>query len=73
MVKLINLMYIYIVINSTHTLKLSKMKQVFILIDKTEVNNINGFYDRKEMMQHDADRLNAAITNNTIWVLTPNN
>ena len=49
------------------------MKQVFILIDKTEVNNINGFYDRKEMMQHDADRLNADITNNTIWVLTPNN
>ena len=48
------------------------MKQVFILIEKTEVNNINGFYDRKEMMQHEAERLNSIIANDTIWVLMPN-
>ena len=46
------------------------MKQVFILIEKSEVKNINGFYDRKEMMQFEANNLNLDLVN-TIWVLTP--
>jgi hypothetical protein len=47
------------------------MKQVFILIEKTEVNNINGFYDRQEMARSKADNLNSELKN-TIWVLQPN-
>ncbi len=47
------------------------MKQVFILIEKSEVNNINGFYERKEMMQYEADNLNSNLTN-LVWVLCPN-
>lgn len=48
------------------------MKQIFILIEKSEFKNINGFYDRKEMMQYEADNLNRELPNNLIWVLTPN-
>ena len=48
------------------------MKMVYILIEKYELNNINGFYDRKEMMQHEAYNLNMSLKN-TIWVLQPNN
>ena len=49
----------------------TEMKQVFILIEKREVNNITGFYGRKEMMQFEADNLNRKLKN-TIWVLQPN-
>lgn len=47
------------------------MKQVFILIEKTEINNITDFYFRKEMQQFEADILNTTL-NTTIWVLQPN-
>ena len=47
----------------SHNLKQTTMKKVFILIEKKEVNNINGFYDRKEMMQHEADNLNSELKN----------
>ena len=46
------------------------MKQVFILIEKSETKNINGFYDRREMAQYEATNLNTDLKN-TIWVLTP--
>lgn len=47
------------------------MKQIFILIGKSEIKNITGFYDRKEMMAHEADNLNQDLKD-TIWVLQPN-
>jgi hypothetical protein len=48
------------------------MKFVFILIDKRDVSNIGlGFYDRKEMMLHEAENLNADLES-VIWVLQPN-
>ena len=47
------------------------MKQVFILIEKTEINNINGFYNRKELRLSEAVNLNSELKN-TIWVLQPN-
>lgn len=50
------------------------MKQVFILIDKAdlkEILSLDGFYDRKEMYQHEADRLNSSLVG-TVWVLQPN-
>ena len=47
------------------------MKQVFILIEKTEVNNICGFYDRRVMMAYEAENLNSDLST-TIWVLQPN-
>lgn len=48
------------------------MKQVFILIEKSEVNNIGlGFYDRKEMMAYEAANLNADLKT-TVWILQPN-
>ena len=52
-------------------LKLKTMKQVFILIEKSEVENVNGFYNRKELFQFEADNLNAYLSN-LIWVLQPN-
>lgn len=57
--------------HQNNNLKITIMKQVFILIEKSEMKNINGFYDRKEMTQYEADNLNSELTN-TIWVLTPN-
>ncbi len=47
------------------------MKQVFILILKSDINNVNGFFDRREMMQYEADNLNSQLTD-LVWVLTPN-
>lgn len=47
------------------------MKQIFILIEKSEVNNINGFYDRREMYQYEADNLNSKLIR-LIWILQPN-
>jgi len=49
------------------------MPQIFILIDKSEINseNINSFYARREMMQYQADKLNAELKN-TVWILQPN-
>jgi hypothetical protein len=47
------------------------MKLIFILVFKHEVNNINGFFDRKEMYLHEAANLNSDLTN-TVWVITPN-
>ena len=47
------------------------MKQVFILIFKSEIDKINGFFDRREMYQYEANNLNTDLTD-TIWVLTPN-
>jgi hypothetical protein len=47
------------------------MKFIYILIEKTELNNINGFYDRKVMMQHEAQNLNEDL-DRLIWVLQPN-
>lgn len=47
------------------------MKFLFILIYKTEVNNINGFFDRRELTLHEADLLNHYLTD-TIWVMPPN-
>ena len=57
--------------SNTNHLKHTTMKQVYILIFKTEVNNINGFFDRKELMLHEANNFNSNL-NDTIWVLTPN-
>jgi hypothetical protein len=48
------------------------MKQIYILIFTSEVNNINGFFDRKEMLLHEAVNRNSELTD-LIWVLTPNN
>lgn len=47
------------------------MKFVFILIFKSELNNINGFFDRQEMYLHEASHKNEDLTD-TIWVLEPN-
>jgi len=47
------------------------MKQLFILIEKTEINNITDFYFRKEMHQFEIDILNTTLKS-TIWVLQPN-
>ncbi len=50
------------------------MKQVFILIFKSEVNNYNsvdGFFNRKEMYQFEANNLNSDL-DDLIWILTPN-
>ena len=47
------------------------MKKVFILIEKSEINNIRAFYNRKEMFEFEAINLNADLKN-TIWVLMPN-
>jgi hypothetical protein len=50
------------------------MKQIFILVFKHEATNpqnINSFFDRKEMQIHEAERLNDNLKN-TIWILTPN-
>lgn len=47
------------------------MKQVFILIEKSEQSNVNSFYERKEMMQYEADNLNKGMFR-LIWVLEPN-
>lgn len=47
------------------------MKQVFILIEKSEINQIDGFYDRKEMMQYEVTNLNLSLIK-TVWVLQPN-
>lgn len=47
------------------------MKQIFILIEKTDVKNIAGFYDRKEMTQQEAANINENLYD-IIWVLQPN-
>ena len=47
------------------------MKKVYILIEKSEMKNINGFYDRKEMYIYEAINLNLDLTN-LVWVLQPN-
>ena len=50
------------------------MKQIFILIYKSEVKNyktVDGFFDRREMLQYEADNLNSDLTD-TVWILTPN-
>jgi hypothetical protein len=47
------------------------MKQVFILIEKNEINNINDFYGRQEMTRSQADNLNSELKN-IIWILQPN-
>ncbi len=53
------------------------MKQLFILIEKSELKNlesVNSFYDRKEMMQYQADNLNEDLASSSlVWVLQPNN
>ena len=53
------------------------MKQLFILIEKSELKNlesVNSFYDRKEMMQYQADNLNEDLASSVlVWVLQPNN
>ena len=49
------------------------MKFIYILVFKYEAQNsqsINGFFDRKEMMMHEADNLNSDLTD-TIWIITP--
>lgn len=49
------------------------MKQIYILVFKTEAknpNSINGFFDRKEMMQYEADNLNLKLSDK-IWILSP--
>ena len=51
------------------------MKQEFILIDKSEVNNLTGFFDRKEMYQYQADNKNKDLEEagcTLIWILQPN-
>jgi len=53
------------------------MKQVFILIEKWEINNVTDFYERREMTQSQADLLNEDLnesvhTKNLKWVLQPN-
>jgi hypothetical protein len=49
------------------------MKQLFILIEKSELKNlesVNSFYDRKEMMQYQADNLNEDLASSVlVWVL----
>jgi hypothetical protein len=58
--------------SAIYSLKNTHMKFVFILIDKRDVSNIGlGFYDRKEMMLHEAENLNANLKS-VIWVLQPN-
>ena len=50
------------------------MKQVYILIFKSELQNIdsiNSFFDRRELYTHEAINLNADL-NECIWVLPPN-
>jgi len=47
------------------------MKQVFILIWKAEVNNVTGFFERRTMLQYEADNLNSKLTD-LIWILQPN-
>jgi hypothetical protein len=47
------------------------MKQVFILIYKSDILNICDFFDRKEMQQYEADNLNSDL-DILIWVLQPN-
>ena len=47
------------------------MKKVYILIEKSEMKNINGFYDRIEMYSYEAINLNLDLTN-LVWVLQPN-
>ena len=59
--------YIYLPNNYKH----KAMKQLFILIEKTEINNITDFYFRKEMHQFEVDILNTTLKS-TIWVLQPN-
>ena len=49
------------------------MKKVYILIEKSEMKNINGFYDRKEMYSYEAINLNLDLDlTNLVWVLQPN-
>jgi len=37
------------------------MKQIYILIEKSEINNITDFYDRKEMQAFEAANLNGDL------------
>jgi hypothetical protein len=47
--------------------------RVFILVYKTEINSINGFFDRKTITVSEAKKLNNEMANkDLIWVLTPN-
>jgi hypothetical protein len=49
------------------------MKFIYILVFKHEAQNpqsINGFFDRKEMMMHEADNLNCDLKD-IIWIITP--
>ena len=48
------------------------MKQIYILIFKSEIDNINGFFDRQELMAHEAQHLNSDRKDDGIWVLQPN-
>jgi len=47
------------------------MKQIFILIYKSEINNANGFFERREMTNNDALNLNLDLTD-LVWILQPN-
>lgn len=47
------------------------MKQVFILIYKSDINNINSYFERKEMTATEAAHRNADLKS-MVWVLEPN-
>jgi hypothetical protein len=47
------------------------MKQVFILIYKSDINHINSFFDRKEMTHTEAEHRNCDLKS-MVWVLQPN-
>jgi len=48
-----------------------EQKFIFILIDKRDINNINGFFDRKTMTEIESNELNAKLKS-LVWVKTPN-
>jgi hypothetical protein len=72
----INLVVWFWVVSLHHQIN-EIMKQLFILIEKSELKNlesVNSFYDRKEMMQYQADNLNEDLASSSlVWVLQPNN
>ncbi len=47
------------------------MKQVFILIYKSDIKCVNYFFERKEMTQTEAAHRNADLKT-MVWILEPN-
>jgi len=46
------------------------MKFIYILVFKSDLKNLTGFFDRREMMLHEAEHLNNELTD-LIWIQQP--